>query len=351
MLCESVKVWFNDYLDGDLNSKKKEAVDIHLERCDHCRQEFNKLKQADDLLRLEVRRMFQEIPLPEGLQSKIDDKIKMRGSRIPFYERLQRGCTGIAAALLIFAAAYGMFHQQLGGHLFTNLKDGESLPEVTDQVNLPEVNDPAQINQFDKDGDVRTVITGKPVEQSGQGAQNQPENARQPAMIAELPARPPAGGADTYAGANPVASQKLESTVKKANGAENAADSAAAMTGAGKRVDNADSKNDLVPLTPSYLPKGTVLESLSRSENVVSINYTTGNLKFGIEERPATEANILKDKQLKGKEVKINGRSGTLLESVPAGQATIIFKQDSLLITIEGTLPVEEILKIAESLQ
>lgn len=352
MLCDSIKVWFNDYLDGDLSRKKKESVDGHLEHCNHCRQEFNKLKQADDCLRLEVRRMFQEIPLPEGLQSKIDDRIiKMRGSHIPFYKRLQKGYTGIAAALLIFAAAYGMFHQQLGGHLFINVKDKESLPEVIDQASLPEVNDPAQINHFDKDGDVQTVITHGDVEQSSQDVQKQPENAQQPTMIAELPDKLPVGGADTYAGANPGFSQKLESTVKKANGVENATGSDAAIAGAGKRIDNANSKNDLVPLMPSYLPEGTLMESLSRSENMVNINYTTGNLKFGIEERTAAEVNILTDKQSKGKEVTINGQSGTLLESAPAGQVTVIFQQNRLLITIEGTLPVEEILKIAESLR
>jgi len=358
MRCDSIKDWFNDYLDGDLTRERKEAVDNHLEQCSHCRREFNKLKQADDFLRLEVRRMFAEIPLPEGLQSKIDDEIKKRGRRLPFYKRLQRGYAGIAAALLIFAAAYGMFHQQFGGRPDSNVMNGESLPEATEQASPPEAADQSQVYQLDADEDVQPVITEDPVGESNPDVQKQSANIKKSSRVMEkLPAETLVGDADSATGINPCSftetSLKKEEPAKRANEIEGAAaaENDAAATSAGKEIDKVNADNKLVPLLPSYLPEGTVMESLSRSENTVNINYKAGNLIFGIEERLAPEANVSEDSPAKGKEIKINGQSGTLLESTPPGRFTVIFQQDRLLITIEGTLPVEEILSIAESLR
>jgi len=365
MLCDSIKIWFNDYLDGDLNPKKKETVETHLEQCSHCRQEFNRLKQADDYLRLEVKRMFMEIPVPDGLFSKIEDRIKKDGTRPPFYKRLQSSFAGVAAVLLIFAVANGMFYKHFDGKIY----------EAVDRASLPEIYNPAQESGSGLDSDIQTEIPGGPAGGVSMVIQDQSVNSDELKRLMEFPDRPVVGGtgtvdvkdkdvedyikpkenslnddsgagkpAGTEKGVSPAAmtaiepSKKLGATAKRPDGIQNRTDVDSAIGG-------------IIPLMPSYLPEGAVLKNLTSEKDRVYIDYAAGNSQFGIEEKLVTEEKVLLKNLSEGKKVKINGQDGTLLGATPAGRVTLIFKQNSLLITIEGELPVEEILRIAESLR
>jgi len=367
MLCDSIKVWFNDYLDGDLNLKKKKIVETHLEQCSHCRQEFDKLKQADDCLRLEVRRMFNEIPVPDGLFSRIEDRIKKDGTRLPFYKRLQSSIAGIAAALLIFTAAYGMFQQYFDRNLFHNVMNRESLSDVAESNTNMNTGDTGDNGKEDISTVMDSDIQKEPVvtydrehdrarndtlggDAGGSPArQNQPSSNQETKMMVEVSDEPAVGGS-----AHSEKDKGLEDYRKVAGSGlsgEKPKDGSTGKSPGPSQKLVVNKGQAVTPLFPAYLPEGMVLESVTSGENKVCIKYVAGGAGFVIEEKPVPGDKVFQEKISEGKKVKINGQDGVLSESVPDGRVTVIFEQSGLLITMEGDLPVKEILRIAESLR
>lgn len=386
MLCDNIKSWFNDYLDGDLDVKKKKAIDAHLKQCAHCRQEFERLKRADDCLRREVKRMFKEIPVPGGLQAKIEKRIKESVVRPPLYKRISSWYAGIAAALIIFVVSYGAFSQYHQEDLFPGAMSTTSAPEVVEQVEQVESNHkPAQESSRGEDFDV-VVSDQAQINKGGSPAGSSTAGQVQPPIIIT-----PGGDADrgspagTDTGVTSVAGQvkmngwqsesaeqndvvqmrqdytaatepeplqkQLSARAKESAGKANGTGENAAVTDVIRQVGNNECVPAVVPLTPSYLPEGTILiKSRTNDDGMVCIDYKIGHAQLRLQEQLNNEKNVLPNNIAGGKRVRINGQNGILLESAQTGLVTLIFNQSNLLVTLEGDLPVEEILRIAESL-
>ena len=109
MRCEEYLPMLNELLNKTLTPGERRGVEAHLAVCEGCRNEFQRLKRADELLREAVSDMFSEIEVPADLSSRIEEVIKKE----------RKNCTagtcqvvagifkgpGGCAALLLFVAA------------------------------------------------------------------------------------------------------------------------------------------------------------------------------------------------------------------------------------------------------
>ena len=103
--CLSTKEQLTSYLDGELGDKERARLELHLESCRLCHEEYNSLKQTISLL--------QHMP---GIRSertfRIDEKIV--GAKTEDKNLLVLYRTAAAVAIILALVCIGDF-----GHLFT----------------------------------------------------------------------------------------------------------------------------------------------------------------------------------------------------------------------------------------
>ncbi|MDD3653488.1 MAG: zf-HC2 domain-containing protein [Desulfotomaculaceae bacterium] len=407
MLCEQIRNLFNDYLDGDLRPAKKRTVDSHLSQCSQCREEFEKMKHVDACLRREVKFMFEEIPVPEGLLERITDRVDRAGYRTSFFQRLQPfgRYTGIAAALLVFAAAYGLFHQQFGGMPFANLAADRPSRAMVENAGpsgtIGGLSEGAATSLEDSAGPTASAggeeaeiqdrdviladsnLTNKPKDTRVGGTANTAAGAPEPIEQTEYStlmktgqgagaavdttgalkqASPPGAGimSGTEVTAEPVAGQgpgsNRETVPQISTRGTQPADQELiseliAVPDSGAQLDYADGSagSDGVPLWPDYLPAGVKLIKVDRWGAAVRLNYSDGQSDFFIEESPAWENQAAAPGLTVGKALRINNQDALLQNPAPGGGISLTWEQDQHVITINGNLPEPELIKIAES--
>ena len=110
MRCEEYLPMLNELLNKTLTPGERRGVEAHLAVCEGCRNEFQRLKRADELLREAVSDMFSEIEVPADLSSSIEEVIKKERKKtarlaharwLPAFLKVP----AVAAALLLFVAA------------------------------------------------------------------------------------------------------------------------------------------------------------------------------------------------------------------------------------------------------
>lgn len=82
MRCEEYLPMLNELLNKTLTPGERRGVEAHLAVCEGCRNEFQRLKRADELLREAVSDMFSEIEVPADLSSRIEEVIKKERKKL-----------------------------------------------------------------------------------------------------------------------------------------------------------------------------------------------------------------------------------------------------------------------------
>lgn len=387
MLCESIRNWFNDYLDGDLKQQRKRMVDKHLARCSRCREEFDKLQHADDRLRQEIKFIFGEIPVPEGLSQRISERVDRTAYRAPFFQRLRPlgRYAGIAAALIVFVAAYGLYQQYFS---VLPIKD-----PVTDQPSRVIVENANPAGNYDglPEGAMTpsTESAGQPTEDMAQqkdlmlADSAQPANQASPSMAGAQNSAASAlqRGTEQSAGGStvdldrvlPTDDGRSGSTKKVTTGGGNSSGSSSILA-APLSAKASQSSRETLPtsnayapdskeqqdlaatgstgatLLPRYLPAGAKLVKTDNLGGTTRLNYTAGQGNFYIEESPAPGNQVSAYGAANIKSIRINNQSGLLQNPSPSGGISLTWEQDGLNIKVHGNLPEPELLKIAESL-
>ncbi|MDD4169270.1 MAG: DUF4367 domain-containing protein [Desulfotomaculaceae bacterium] len=376
MLCDNIRDWFNDYLDGDLTLKKKQIVDDHLSQCSKCHQEFEMLKHIDARLRQEIRFMFEDIPVPGSLPQKIEDRLDLN-VKASFFRLLQsyRRYTGIAAALIVFATAYGIFQQYFSSTPIPNFISGNSPQVIVENINPTGSSDalPGDSTSLSRDESSGQSIQNKnhkedmlfhdsnlpakPEDTSGVDATYSSTGALDRSLPQETDALPGTGKADgpnvgggTSGDTRAIASKISSEATPPAGGETMMADKAATGLNNEGRLNLAATPSGCDPLLPGYLPEGAKLIKADRQEDTVRLYYTAGQMNFFIEESPAQGNKTSTNGLTNGKKVKINELDGFLLNKTPSGEIGLSWQSDHLLLTIQGNLSENELIKIAESM-
>ncbi len=100
MNCEYFAVLLSGHLDGMNTPKEEDALQKHLENCEHCRLLLEQMQKNDKCL------ASQEIPFPSDLTEKIMAEVrKTKRSKKPFYISL--AASGLAAAAVLALAFSG----------------------------------------------------------------------------------------------------------------------------------------------------------------------------------------------------------------------------------------------------
>lgn len=375
MFCDRIKDWFNDYLDGDLELKKKKLVDDHLTQCSKCHQEFEIMKHVDARLRQEIKFMFEDIPVPGDLHQKIEDKLDLN-VKVSFFRWLQpfRRYTGIAAALIIFAVAYGIFQQHFSSMPIHNLVTGNSPQIIMENVNPVGAPDILPGNAASPSRD----------ENFGQSEKNKIHEEDVLLYDSNLPAIPEetSGGDTTYvsagaleqslpqetgvlsgtekavspnagrgvSGAAGAIAPKISTETTPPAGSENTKEKEVTSLNNEVRLNMSATRSGSTPLLPGYLPEGSKLIKVEHQEDTVCLYYAAGQFNFLIEESPAQGNKTFANGLINGKKVKINELDGFLLNKTPSGEISLSWESDHLLFMIQGNLSEKELIKIAESL-
>lgn len=70
MTCQEIQDLLSPYLDGEVTSLEKQAVEKHIRLCAACRQELNDLKEV-----ISVMQSLKDVPLPADFHSKLHEKL------------------------------------------------------------------------------------------------------------------------------------------------------------------------------------------------------------------------------------------------------------------------------------
>lgn len=410
MRCEEYLPMLNELLNKTLTPGERRGVEAHLAVCEGCRNEFQRLKRADELLREAVSDMFSEIEVPADLSSRIEEVIKKERKKtarlaharwLPAFLKVP----AVAAALLLFVAAgtFGYRYifapplKQSQVVLQEPVTDNESKPFMSpDGSDLPAESsksgetygsgdvqkesapvEPQDTPPAPKPGEPRKPVSGNEAEINlaregappGKGGDSEPgpvtERRAGGGAAVQRNAGQPADSAQSADSTGPVPTGTQEDLSLFAAGAPGANVEDGEIQASEKDGFARDAQQDaakevgFVCLEPAYLPRGAELQDVTWRSGTVYQNYRVGQLSLQISQTlakaPMAEiGSASKDSSA----LEINGVKGILEEKKPGdadgtsrGYTTITWQQGELLITVGGELPREELVKIASSLK
>ncbi len=410
MRCEEYLPMLNELLNKTLTPGERRGVEAHLAVCEGCRNEFQRLKRADELLREAVSDMFSEIEVPADLSSRIEEVIKKERKKtarlaharwLPAFLKVP----AVAAALLLFVAAgtFGYRYifapplKQSQVVLQEPVADNESKPFMSpDGSDLPAESlksgetygsgdvqkesapvEPQDTPPAPKPGEPRKPVSGNEAEINlaregappGKGGDSEPgpvtERRAGGGAAVQRNAGQPADSAQSADSTGPVPTGTQEDLSLFAAGAPGANVEDGEIQASEKDGFARDAQQDaakevgFVCLEPAYLPRGTELQDVTWLSGTVCQNYLVGQLSFricqGLAKAPMAE---IESASKDSSALEINGVKGILKEKKPGdeegtsrGYTTITWQQGELLITVGGELPREELVKIASSLR
>jgi len=409
MRCEEYLPLLNELLNKTLTPGERRGVEAHLAVCEGCRNEFQRLKRADELLREAVSGMFSEIEVPAGLSGRIEEVIKKEQKKtarlahsrwLPSFLRVP----AVAAVLLLFiaAGAFGYRYifapppkqsqvvmqdpaaddalKPLMSPADADLPSESSKSRATygseDVQKEPAPVEPRVSSPVSKPGDTR-MRSGKEAginlaldgSSPGKGEVSEPEplteqragggaavqrNAGQPADSAQPTESNGLAPTGTQEDLSLFAAGAPGASVEGGEIQASEKDSFARVA-----LEEAANEAGFVCLKPAYLPRGAELQDVTWLSGMVCQNYRVGQLSFRIcQELAKAPMAEIESASREHVELEINGAKGILKETKPGdedgtfrGYTTITWQQGELLITVEGELPREELVKIASSLK
>ncbi|BAF58853.1 hypothetical membrane protein [Pelotomaculum thermopropionicum SI] len=356
MHCETVKRLMNDLLDQTLPAAREREIEAHMAVCEGCRSEFQKLGAADELLKKVICEMMTEIEVPPGLSRRIEKVLAEAKHRGPAWMRLAAllKAPAVAAALLLAVAAAGFLGWQkpfstavkqpevaLNGPVAAE-NQSEVVTRDADRTAAPE-----EVPAADKLEVLQKYDSGAVQDGAGGGNSAEPEEKQELRDAGEVPAgvsREPGGQLrqnKIFSGASVETLNSGAPLLKKGTLEEAAA-------GAG-----------FYPVKPAYLPEGARFLEAAWVPGAVYQNYRAGQLAFTVSQ---SRANGIKpgegSRAGPGVAVEINGVPAVLQETGPepgdgASRVRTVLRWVSgeWAFSVEGELPKEEIIKIAESLR
>lgn len=352
MRCESIKTMMNDLLDKTLSAGEEREVEDHLARCESCRNEFHKLKRADDILREVVCEMVSEIEVPPELSHRIEKIVvreqrkKSLAGRLPVFLKNPAFAaallfTVITAVILSYLNPFSLAEkhsevvfsepQALSGPKGGNMADSSGPPVMREEVRAvaePETSKKNETHTIketavagDTGGTPEVVLKDQP----------SPMTARVPQVVGKLP--PPQENRSLAATGAPA--------LKKGT------------------LEEAAGEVGFNPARPAYLPRGAVLQEVTWLSGTVYQNYRAGQISFTISQNRTDMVKFNDDEGVRqGTFTEINGSRAILHETGPeVGDnasrriTTVRWQWGEWIFSVSGELPREEIIKIASSLK
>ena len=98
--CESIREMLSAYIDDELDTGERQVVDLHLESCSLCREEYESMRKTVDLLR--------KLPLVESERSFTVNAAKVKTWNVTL--KVLSGVTALAATCLLVIIVGDMLH-------------------------------------------------------------------------------------------------------------------------------------------------------------------------------------------------------------------------------------------------
>lgn len=378
MRCEKYKPTLNEFFNKTLSPGEERELEGHLAACRDCRSDFQKLKRADDLLRVAVREMVLEIEVPADLDQKIKSVLDGNRPKNPFLYNLPSffRTPAVAAAMLFLVLGVSLFGLY---DLF-----GQSARQQVVMTETPAAGtgsrEKALITAQDAapDGEMRSEL---PEAETDSARIALDVMAAQPeASVSERRSDPPpsqsARSRESYpAQGNPAPEDRGEGGA----GSETAPSAATLLAPPGRGGSPADQAHKEVfsiaggptdrkgtlaeaaaetgirPARPHYLPPGAQLSEVTWLPGQISQYYRMENASFAITQGLA-ELSGEKQRQRPGQETIIINGAEAVLEVTGAADgsqppyAALSWQRGQYSYTIEGGVSREDIIKIAASL-
>ncbi|MGI6492266.1 MAG: zf-HC2 domain-containing protein [Pelotomaculum sp.] len=389
MRCEKFIKRFNDLLDRTLSPRDEQAVRAHLANCRHCRDEFQMVKAADDMLRTTVLDMLNSIEVPPNLNQRIEhalaDQVKLSGGGNRFFNLLKTPAFAAAMLALVLITGYfgfqkyylpqqtnpsvALFNDQtrLGadeaGNISTkSLSPLEPTPPETTAASAAKETAPAEdpvetappavvepagdalknpgqqaTGRYLETNDSRSGITGMQQDTAAAGAGN-PEPKQKAANGEGV-----AAGEDSFI---PMATSDPGVDARMFSIADTAKPHSGTLEEAAREV-------GFVPVVPDYLPSQARLIDVTWETGIVYQNYQVGRESFRISQSRVGAAGASGQG---GQIIYINGVKAYLVienqgVAQQSGYTTLCWQLDEWLFTIEGDIPREGIIRTASSIK
>lgn len=384
MRCKSIKPLMHDLLDKTISPGEAREVEDHLAVCENCRNEFKKLKRADDILREVVCEMVSEIEVPPDLGRRIENilaaerKKKTLAGRLPLLLKTPE----VAAALLLLVVAAGIF--SFYNHFSPSVKEPQvvlSEPQggtadradqlfiLKDSTSSDELRDPTIKEQPAAENTGRSPGAGL----SKRQAFPEPAQSARANETHTVKEKSPAGdtGGEVKVDSRESSADVMTSQTSPGLGGgpplspeKRSYNAAADISAAGAPVlkkgtlEEAAKEVGFTPARPAYLPRGAELQEVAWRPGVVHQNYRAGQTAFTITQSLAYAAmSVNDDPERQGKPVEINGarailrEAGSEADNLDRGYTSVRWQRGEWVFSVGGELPGEEIIKIASSLK
>lgn len=103
MGCDEVKEFLDEYICGELDSKQSEDVRLHLDTCNECREEYEKLRA----FKYDLKELAQ--PLPSGFNDSLKYRLR-RSKRLALVNRISVGMAAAVVLVCVIGIGYeGIF--------------------------------------------------------------------------------------------------------------------------------------------------------------------------------------------------------------------------------------------------
>jgi len=383
MRCEKYIKRFHDLLDRTLSPQDEQAVRAHLANCRQCRDEFQMVKAADDMLRTTVLDMLNSIEVPPDLNQKIEHalagQVKLSGVGNKLFNLLKAPAIAAAILALVLTTGYfgfqkyylprqanpsiALFNDQIqpgadGGESggAETLSSLESMPLETTAVSAAKETAPAERQVETAPSAVKAPV-GDALNNPGLQATGSDVEAKDSrSRITVMQQDTAAGG-----GGSPELKQKFS------NGEGNfnpmAAGSPEVDTGMVSILNTATPRSGtlqeaareagFVPVVPGYLPSQARLIDVIWEPGIICQHYQSGRESFRISQRRFGAPGTIEQE---GQVININGVKAYLVTKNQGvaqqnGYYSLWWQLDDWLFTIEGDIPMEEIIRTASSIR
>ncbi|MDD4236990.1 MAG: zf-HC2 domain-containing protein [Desulfotomaculaceae bacterium] len=380
MRCEKIVHKFNDLLDMTLSAVEEHEVQAHLVACPDCRDKFQLVKNADDMLRATVLEMVAEIEVPSNLSQRIGQILagekKRQHRKAKLFGLLQ--APAFAAAMLVLVVATGLFgyyklfdpsrnnpsvvlslpqsqsvsesaadtepaplsgagqeQATVKGGTTTDAKYKAASPLVTEKT--PVADDTIVIMQDADNLDAEAIARQNAPSGLGSGDYNK---------TIEKAATDLAQDPITEEQSIPMASSQSSGTAKMFTMSDRATSQRGTLQEATREV-------GFTPTVPGYLPPEAELKDVTWEPGTVRLEYLADRNSFMLTQSRVAEVGTIGEEG--GQLIELNGAKAHLQENSTDGDqswgyTTVRWQRGEWVFMVDGDLPREEILKIALSI-
>jgi hypothetical protein len=362
----------NDFLNRTLSETEEQEVKSHLEDCEKCREEFHSLKNADSVLRHIVSGMVAGIDVPGNLSDRIEKTILAGNRKKTTVSRmfmLLKSPAAAAAMLFIVLAAGFLSYNNYFNMISSQPQVVLSVPDAGNHTNGAGNSAAERLDSIVGENNAAVkeeyVLQAAPDLESKSGNIINKTNATE--LLKKDQAEKPAGLLSDKQ-LSPVIAQAPEILSKSQPVEEQRSAFVASVptvTGEGMPTQDRGTMEEAIwavgyiPAKPSYLPQGAVLSDVNWHAGGTSQNYRVGEFYFTVtQSRVGAENFGYGEMQSQGSAFDINGSQGYMQQgrpesigSISAVTTTLSWQEGDWFFSISGSLPAEEIIRIAASVK